>query len=549
MSAPGTADLIVLADRVRTLDPERPHAQAVAMRDGVITAVGDRADARSWRSADSEVIDLGAATVTPGLVDGHIHPMLGVNLANGADLSAVHTIDQLIEALRAHRREHPDDDWVQGWGLDPNAFGRQPITSAPIVAAVGDIPALLILFDAHSAIATPAALNLAGIRGAMRFDGAASVVCDDNGRPTGHLLEIPAYELVRNVMPKPSVAELRSRLTALLAAMAATGLTAGNAMDFDGRADEVMVSLPGDSPLPLRLRFAPMCMPGSGREFLDHVIDLQRLNGDRWQVEGAKFMIDGTIDAGTAWLDHPDCHGESTAPFWPDPAEYIDCVRYLAAAGVPTVTHAIGDAGVRYVLDALSDIPVGRTRSPAAEERRVPHRIEHIETIPDELLPRFRHLDVTASMQPTHCTLYTRADHSDNWSTRLGGERADHGFRIRDLRDAGARVALGSDWPVAPYDPRGIIADAQLRRRHRYLEETPIGAQQRLTALMALEGYTTHAAAGAGLSSVAGVIAPGRRADLSAFTLDPVTVPPDEFAESPVPLTVVAATVAHRAHD
>lgn len=538
-----SADLIVMADNIRTLDPSRPRAQAVAMRDGVIAAVGDRSEAKSWKA--SEVIDLGSATVTPGLVDGHIHPLLGVSLANGADLSAVRTIDDLIDTLRAHRQSHPHEEWVQGWGLDPNAFGQQPITSQPIVTAVGDVPALVILFDAHSAIATPAALALAGIRGAMRFDGAASVVCDDNGSPTGHLLEIPAYDLVRDVMPKPSVAELRSRLQALLAAMAATGLTAGNAMDFDGRADEVMLSLAGGSPPPLRLRFAPMCMPGSGRDFLDHIVDLQRLRGDRWQVEGAKFMIDGTIDAGTAWLDAPDCHGESTAPFWPDPAEYVHCVRYLAAAGVPTVTHAIGDAGVRYVLDALSDIPVGQTAHPVP--RKVPHRIEHIETIPDDLLPRFRHLDVTASMQPTHCTLYTRADHSDNWSTRLGTERADHGFRIRDLREAGARVALGSDWPVAPYDPRGIIADAQLRRRHGHPDESPNGSRQRLTALMALEGYTTQAAAAAGLSAVAGTIAPGRRADLSAFTLDPVDVPPDEFAESPVPLTVVAGGVAHRA--
>ena len=159
MSAPNGADLIVLADRIRTLDPARPHAQAVAMRDGVITAVGDRSDVRHWRSAGAEVIDLGAATVTPGLVDGHIHPMLGVALANGADLSSVRTVDQLIDALRAHRREHPHEQWVQGWGLDPNAFGRQPITSEPIVAAVGDVPALVILFDAHSAIATPAALH------------------------------------------------------------------------------------------------------------------------------------------------------------------------------------------------------------------------------------------------------------------------------------------------------------------------------------------------------------------------------------------------------
>ena len=204
---------------------------------------------------------------------------------------------------------------------------------------------------------------------------------------------------------------------------------------------------------------------------------------------------------------------------------------------------------MRYVLDALSDIPVGRTDSPSPEPLRVPHRIEHIETIPDELLPRFRHLDVTASMQPTHCTLYTRADHSDNWSTRLGTERADRGFRIRDLRDAGARVALGSDWPVAPYDPRGIIADAQLRRRHGRPDEAPIGGQQRLTALMALEGYTTHAAAAAGLSSRGRGDRTGISRRSVGLRVGPAEVPPDEFAESPVPLTVVAATVAHRAHD
>ena len=93
MSAPNGADLIVLADRIRTLDPAHPYAQAVAMRDGVITAVGDRSDVRHWRSAGAEVIDLGAATVTPGLVDGHIHPMLGVGLANGADLSSVRSIN------------------------------------------------------------------------------------------------------------------------------------------------------------------------------------------------------------------------------------------------------------------------------------------------------------------------------------------------------------------------------------------------------------------------------------------------------------------------
>jgi hypothetical protein len=321
--------------------------------------------------------------------------------------------------------------------------------------------------------------------------------------------------------------------------MAATGLTAGNAMDFDGDAENLIRGLADEVDLPLRLRFAPMCMPGAGSAELDHLLDQQRLRGRRWQVEGVKFMIDGTIDGGTAWLAEPDRFGESIAPFWPEPRAYTEAIRRLAAAGVPTATHAIGDAGIRYVLDALRDLPAAPTR--------VPHRIEHIETVPTELIGRFAAQNVTASMQPTHCTLYTRADHTDNWSHRLGTERANRAFRTRDLRAAGARLALGSDWPVAPFDARAVIADAQLRRPHGQPDTPSVLPDQALTATMALEGYTTHAAAAAGLESVSGQIREGFRADLAAFGLDPLTVPPDEFAESPVPLTVVDGSIVHRA--
>jgi predicted amidohydrolase YtcJ len=535
-----TAELIVVADRVHTMNPRYPHGQAVAIRDGLIIGIGDRDDVRQWRGAGTEVVDLGAATITPGLVDGHIHPVLGLGLTQGADLSAVGSVPELIRALRAAQRADPGE-WVLGWGLNPNVFGTDRITAEPLVEALGDVPALVVLFDAHSAIATPAALKRAGIDGPREFDGAAEVVCDSRGVPTGHLLELPAYELVSGVLPAQSPATRRARLADLLRAMAATGLTAGNAMDFDGDSEQVVGGLAQEIDLPLRLRFAPMCMPGATRGFLDHVIEQQRLGGRRWAVDGVKFMIDGTIDGGTAWLEHADSHGESAAPFWPEPQAYTEAARYLAAAGVPTVTHAIGDAGVRYVLDALSGIPAQRTR--------VPHRIEHIETIPADLLGRFRALDVTASMQPTHCTLYTNADHSDNWSERLGTERANRAFRCRDLRDAGARLALGSDWPVAPFDARQVMAAARLRRSAGQPNDDPVLPDQALTARMTLEGYTSHAARAAGLQDVAGRIAVGYRADLSAFGLDPLTAGPDEFAQSPVPLTVVDGAIAHRGPD
>jgi predicted amidohydrolase YtcJ len=530
-----SADLIVLADRIHTMGGPGPAVTALAVRGGLIAALGTRDDVRDWRGNHTEVIELGAATVTPGLVDGHSHPVAGLDLTRGVDLSGVSAIDELIRALRAA----PRGEWVSGWGLDPNVFGGAPITHQPLVEALGtDVPVYLTLFDAHSALVSPKALALAGITGTREFASGASVVCDADGRPTGHLLELDAMEPVRALLPVDDPADRRRRLLDLLRRMAAAGYTAGNAMDFEGDALELFRALEEAGPLPMRWRFAPFVMPATSAADLARVVEQQRLRGRLWRVEGAKFMIDGTVDGGTAWLAEPDTHGESTAPLWPDPAEYTAAVRHLAERGVPTVTHAIGDAGIRHVLKTLSNLP---RRSP------VPHRIEHLETMPADLLPQFRALDVTASMQPTHCTNYTRADHSDNWSSRLGRDRARRAFRCRDLREQGARLALGSDWPIAPFDPRAIIADAQLRRPAGRPDTEPVLPGQALTARMALEGFTTQAAEAAGLAGRSGRLAPGLAADLVAFGLDPLTVGPDEFAESPVLLTVVDGDIVHRA--
>ena len=194
--------------------------------------------------------------------------------------------------------------------------------------------------------------------------------------PTGHLLEMPAYELVRAVDAGAEPGRARATGCAdLLQRMAATGLTAGNAMDFDGDCRTA-----GRRRWPTRWtcrsgcgsrRCACRAPPGG----LDHIVDQQRLGGRRWQVDGVKFMIDGTIDGGTAWLEQPDTHGESHRAVLAGPAGLHEAARYLAAAGVPTVTHAIGDAGVRYVLDALSGIPAAADagcRTGSSTSRRSP---------------------------------------------------------------------------------------------------------------------------------------------------------------------------------
>ncbi|MFW3168902.1 amidohydrolase [Geodermatophilus sp. CPCC 206100] len=530
------ADLVLVADTVHTLTEAARPVQAVAIAEGVVAAVGTRDDVRGWRGPRTEVVDLGGAVLTPGLTDGHMHPVMGLQMAVDVDLSGARSLDDVRRLLAAAAVGRGPEDWVQGWGLDPNVFGGAPVTSAPIEAAVGRRPAFLRLFDAHSALATERALAIAGVDGPRSFDMRSEVVCDDRGRPTGLLLEVGAMDLVTAHVPLDPVPVRAAQLRELLNAMSAAGLTGGHVMDLLGDSRQVVAAAEGDGELPLRLRFAPWCLPGVDDDGLAELIDLQGQGGRRWSIGGVKFMVDGTIDNGTAWLEHPDALGESTESFWPDPEAYTAAVRALAAAGVPTATHAIGDAAVRHALDALDGVPRGVA----------PHRVEHIETLPTPLIGRFLRQGVVASMQPTHCTHFTRADHTDNWSARLGDERADRAWRCRDLRDAGVPVVLGSDWPVAPFDPRRVMADAQLRRPAGEPDVPPVQPLQGLTPLMALQGYTTQAADVAGESARAGRIAVGRRADLTAFAVDPLRADPDELADAPIALTVVDGAIVHR---
>ncbi|MET9802651.1 amidohydrolase [Streptomyces sp. NPDC006368] len=522
------ADLVLTGATVRTLDPARPHATAVAVRDGLIAAVGEASDVRDWTGPGTETVDLAGATLTPGLTDSHSHPVWGLEMATGLDLSAVTDLDGLRTALRGAART---GDWVVAHGLDHNAFGGRPVHRALVEEALPGVPVFIRLYDGHSALVSGAALKAAGIDGPRTFAQRSEVVCDTAGRPTGHLVEHAAMALVSAVVPKPSHAERRARLVELLSAMAATGLTGAHVMDLgDGDVPELLTAVEETADLPLRLRLAPWCMPGADQAALDELVALQRVHGRDWLVGGVKFFMDGTVEGGTAWLEQADCHGQGTEAFWPDPGAYSAAVRHLHAAGVRTATHAIGDAAVRHVLDTVRSL---------GESGRLAHRVEHIETLPGDQAGRFAELGVIASMQPPH-TAYTRADHTDEWSRRLGDERASRAWRCRDLRDAGAYVALGSDWPIAHYDARQVLATGRAPRG-------AAAAGRSLTGLMALEGCTTHAAVAAGEQAVTGRIAPGLRADLTAFAVDPVDAPADEVADGPILLTVSGGRVTHRA--
>lgn len=525
---------LFLARQFHTLDPATPSAGAVLVEDGKVVAVGTADDLRG--GAD-DVVDLGDATVTPGLVDGHVHPVSGLELTDGVDLTDALDLDSVRSLLAAERERLAPGAWLKGWGLNPVVFGGAPPTAADLGPAFTGVPGYVQIYDGHASIASHEALALAGIDGPITFASSSRVDLDAAGRPTGYLVEADACEVVERVIPPLTRAEQAARLRALLAGMAAVGLTGMHAMDFRDPTRELMELLEQDGDLPLRIGFNPMLMPEDDGP--DAVLALQGVGGRRWRVEGVKLMVDGTIDHGTGWLEYADTHGEGLDPLWRDFDRFREVVTTLHRAGVSCAVHAIGDRGVRQVLELFVEL---RDRHGALAR----HRIEHIETIPDDLVKMFGTDAAAASMQPLHCTCFNSADRSDSWSQRLGDVRVDNGFRWNDIRAAGGVVALGSDWPIAPYDPRWIMADARLRRRFDRPQMEPIRPEQALSAVEALEGYTTHAALASGEETRRGRIAPGFDADLTVFGADPLAIEPEALGSVEVRSTVVAGEVVSR---
>ena len=530
-------DLALVGARIRTLDPERPAAAALAITDGEVVAVGGGAEIRELGAA-TETIDLHGAVVVPGLTDSHIHALQGALDTRGADLTGLTSLEDVRDAVAAERQRCAPGQWVLGFGAEYGVFRESGIRGELFEDVAEGVPTLLTFMDLHTAVATPQALALAGVTGPQTFSENAEIVCHD-GAPTGELREWAALEVVRRALPQLTDAERYALHAAALREHAAAGLTGGHVMDGTLATHALLRELEANGDLVQRFVMPFTIEPETQQDDWAELLPHRDARGRRWRAGVAKFFIDGVIDTGTGWLYEPDTEAEGTLPFWPDPQHYRHAVATFARAGFQCVTHATGDRGVREALDAY--------REAGATPFRGRHRIEHIETLQPQDLPRFAAEGIVASMQAQHM-LWCEPDRSDNWSQRLGSERSAPGraFPIRSLRESGALVALGSDWPVVHFDPRLGLSAARLRRPPGERDRSPYD-DEAIDGLAALEGYTTNAAVTIGEQERLGRIRPGFAADLTVFADDPVECDPDDLPELPVVLTVVDGDVVHRA--
>ena len=510
-----------------TMDPARPRAEAMAFDEtGKILALGGR-DELAKKYPDATALDAHGATVVPGLIDAHGHLLnLGLSLVR-ADLRGARSKAEVVERLKKFEAQLPPGEWLLGRGWDQNLWPEKTFpTAADLDAAFPKRPVWIERVDGHAGWANSAALAKAkkDLGGDWQPDGGR--IERANGKPAGVFVDA-AESLIDDVVPPPGAALVERALKLAFDAAVRVGLTGvhdpGEPLDVY----RVMAKLADRGELPLRI----YAMADGDAAALDWLCKNgpQHHAGGRLEFRALKLYADGALGSrGAALLeDYADDAGNRgltvTSP------EAIDkLVARARGCKLQVATHAIGDRGNRIVLDAYAKA------LPPAEREAARWRIEHAQVVALEDIPRFAQQHVIASMQPTHAT-------SDMpWAeARVGARRIVGAYAWRMMRDAGVRLALGSDFPVESVDPRLGLYSAVTRAD---AEGKPAGgwrAEEKLTAYEALRGFTLDAAYAGFAEKELGSLEPGKRADFVLLGDDPLTIAPERLRDVEVKATYV----------
>lgn len=484
---------------------------------GAIVAVGDSDTVRN-AYPDGRHIDAGGKTMLPGLIDAHGHLEGLAEAMTGADLTGTRSPDEVISRLREFERGLGGEDWLLGHGWDQNDWtDAQFPDRAMLDAAFPDRPVWLVRIDGHAAWSNSLALAAADreLGGEWQPQG-GRIHRDPAGRPTGIFID-KAMAIVAAAIPPASPQALDVALDRAIDLLLANGLTGvhdpGVGRDFVHRLEERIAQ----GRLPLRV-YAMADGPGMTLDWLCSEGPFEDPSG-RLTMRAVKLFADGALGSrGAALLDdYSDDPGNRGLPFHHD-TELEAQIQRALSCGLQVAVHAIGDAANRQVLEAYARLLPVFPGNPGR------HRIEHAQVLAPDDIARFGALGVIASMQPTHAT-------SDMYwaEARLGTARLAGAYAWRSLLETGARLALGSDFPVESVSPWAGIHAAVTRQDAQGWPPGGWLPDQVLSRAEALRGFTRDAAFAAFVEDQVGSLEPGKRADFILLELDPLEVPIGEL--------------------
>lgn len=484
---------------------------------GKVVETGNAKDLHK-RYPDAALINGHGKTVLPGLIDAHGHVLdLGFESTQIA-LSETQSLKQAQQKIGAYAKANPDRAWLQGdgWNQVTWQLGRFP-TAAELDAAVADRPALLWRVDGHAAWLNSKALQLAGINADSKDPVGGRIERDAQGNPSGVLVD-KAMELAAKVLPEASIAERKAALTAALRHMNSVGLTSvGDAGDT--AADIALYREFADQGKLSARIYAMIRDTGADFNSLSRDGPLIGYGNDTLTVRSVKLFADGALGSrGAALLapysDKPDQSGL----LFMSPSEMQEKVATALKAGYQVNVHAIGDAANHQVLDAFE----AAYRQVGGSDLR--NRIEHAQVVALNDIPRFKKLNLIASMQPTHAT-----SDMNMAQDRIGAERLKGAYAWRSMLDQGTKIAGGSDFPVESDNPFFGLYAAVTRKDHRGKPPGGWHPEQAMTLPEAFRAFTIDAAYAQHQERTTGSLEPGKWADFIILDRDLFKVVPTDI--------------------
>ncbi len=525
MAEPGT---LFLGGTVVTGADQTPRKDfAIYVDGGVIRQIGLASDLRAAHPG-AKVVDATNATILPGLTDAHGH-LYGLGLSlDVVRLQGTMSFDEVIARMKERAAATPAGRWIIGRGWDQNDWPVKEFpTAAQLDAAIPDHPVFLRRVDGHAAVTNTLGLRIAGVTAATPDPEGGRIIRDAQGNPTGTFVD-NAMDLVEDKIPAPTPEQRKARVLAAAKEIAANGLTEMHDAGIDAATIVAVKELIDEKRFPIRV----YAMLGDNDELLRTWFAKGPLveYGGHLTIRAVKLYADGALGSRGAALLEPYSDDPGNIGLMLAKPEHIeDVAKRARAAGFQVNTHAIGDRGVRNVIDGYSNAGVN------ANDR---FRVEHLQVISPPDVPRLVAHGIIASMQPTHAT-------SDMYwaEARLGPERVKGAYAWRTVLEAGGRLALGSDFPVEDVNPFFGIYAAVTRKDQSQWPEGGWYPSQRLTLAEAIRGFTKDAAYAAFEEKSRGTIEPGKLADFTIVEGDLFAMPVAELHKTKVRYTVVGGEI------